>query len=371
MKTAKSRAMNNTNSFNLFNGEKILFSQKHSRISTCWDVLFYVALLAVVIQIAPLLTVLPGLFHRYEWTLFASFLGLAFTVAVFYFRKRIMYKCCSNLFVLTNYRILQKVGLLGVVSLPYTNVEMREWKEDGLLFWFTPNRDSNGGRAHIQVSGLSEDEKCKVQELFFEGKARDLSGFQPLSTLTPNYEVGKEIGHLLQEHLPLLWYYKLPLASYFHPWLKVFALGLCIVCTLIVAGPGVTMTFGVWSGASLWLPCVIFIGIWLLIVMLVLFSTRVHFAITEKGLLKIKTDIIGACIESLGFDKVYPIYSFMNASQSNGWLDDYTTDIRSHSFQSIDGLELCGKEIVSQEEVIFRKYLDTLKDGANVVLKKE
>jgi len=358
----------------LFKGEEFLFCTE-SIISKCvtgkvkrsylvWDILYY--LTWFIVLMVPPNVVLP-IFTSSNWALFAIPLSMIPFFLGTYLLRPMASKHDSHFLALTNYRILQNLSFYGFdfVSLPYTNVEMREWKSDGLKFWFTPNRDLNGRRAHIQVSGLSEDEKRKIQKLFLEGKARDLSAFQPSTALTPNFEIEKEIGYLIQEHLPFLYYFKLSRISCPHPWINVFALGLSAVLLLIAAGPGVMMGLGM-SGRPVWLPIVIIIAVWLLIMLLMMFSIKLHFAITEKGLLNIETGLRGTHIKTLGFDKVYPIYTERRDTKKVQFL--YFSRTKSNWFQSFGGFELCGLQIIEREEIIFRKYLDTLKHtGADAV----
>eukprot|EP01112_Ceratiomyxa_fruticulosa_P012017 TRINITY_DN3308_c0_g2_i1.p1 TRINITY_DN3308_c0_g2~~TRINITY_DN3308_c0_g2_i1.p1 ORF type:complete len:378 (+),score=49.93 TRINITY_DN3308_c0_g2_i1:737-1870(+) len=341
--------------FNLFKGEKILFTQKDTAIS---KLLFNLAVDFVLFCIIPELIVYFVTVGHYERFLFIIMFVCAYLTISFYYRRKFTF---SSTLVLTNYRILSQISF-DIVSLPYTNIEMKEWKNDGLQFWFTPNRDSNGGRAHIEASGLSEEEKRTVQELFFEGKSRDLSDFQPSVTTSPNYECkDKEIVHLVQDYLPFLWYYKLPRWSDCFPWTKVFILGLSVVFFLLAIGPGIIMLSGM-HGLPIKVLSAIIVIVWFLIVLIVAFTTRVYFAITEKGLLRIETSLRGSRVQSLPFDKVYPIYSEMSSLfQQNK--QRTPAHIRSHYLQTFGNFEVSGTEIIAREEIIFRKYLDTLNDG--------
>eukprot|EP01112_Ceratiomyxa_fruticulosa_P012020 TRINITY_DN3308_c0_g4_i1.p1 TRINITY_DN3308_c0_g4~~TRINITY_DN3308_c0_g4_i1.p1 ORF type:complete len:198 (+),score=27.88 TRINITY_DN3308_c0_g4_i1:841-1434(+) len=188
---------------------------------------------------------------------------------------------------------------------------------------------------------------------------------------SPKYECSKEIASLVQNHLPFLWERKLPRYSTFYPWAKVLAFGFPVMCFLIAVGPGLLLGIEV-SPFLQWLLTIIIIAAWLFSTILAAFcSARYYFAITEKGLLKIEKGWRGARVQSLPFGKVYPISTGAQhktveripAVPDEPVVGKDIVNLR-HRFPEHEGFFLAGSayELIQREEIIFRKYLDTLKE---------
>eukprot|EP01112_Ceratiomyxa_fruticulosa_P016462 TRINITY_DN4983_c0_g1_i1.p1 TRINITY_DN4983_c0_g1~~TRINITY_DN4983_c0_g1_i1.p1 ORF type:complete len:380 (-),score=35.13 TRINITY_DN4983_c0_g1_i1:225-1364(-) len=356
---------------NFFNGETIQFIQKQAYspgminqgfIYVVWTICTIVLIANIIITV----NIIP------HWALCTIALVVAFIVMSFYLTYTFAFdELASKALALTNYRILllSEGTWVKIVSLPYSNVEMEEWKEDGLKFWFSPNKFENGGRPHIKILGLSAEEKLRVQELFLQGKTRNLSSFKPLSPLSPKYECSKEISHVVQDHLPLLWEHKLSDTSPYSIWVKVLILGFLIASFLIGGVPGVMLGMG-YNTLHICIVTAIIVLCWVLAIIFVRYSRTGYFAITENSLLKIELRWRGTCVESLPFHKVYPIfnwsvYYFTRANEQNGSRTNY--DLK-HYFPTAKGFFIAGPSsgIVQREEIIFRKYLDTLKDVSTV-----
>jgi len=93
---------------------------------------------------------------------------------------------------------------------------------------------------------------------------------------------------------------------------EVFLWGLCIVLFLIGVGPAVMLILSV-DSFSIWLVSTIIVGCWLLALLFFVFWRQLYFAVTDKELLTIETGIRGNCIQTISFDKVFPMYSFQSS----------------------------------------------------------
>eukprot|EP01112_Ceratiomyxa_fruticulosa_P012689 TRINITY_DN3528_c0_g1_i4.p1 TRINITY_DN3528_c0_g1~~TRINITY_DN3528_c0_g1_i4.p1 ORF type:complete len:378 (-),score=49.36 TRINITY_DN3528_c0_g1_i4:43-1176(-) len=348
---------------NLWNGETILFIQKKPQSSG--DGYFLLCSLPVLISaVIPPLLLYYAIKPSEEWMFFLMMLSMAPAFFTLYFTSRIFESTVVfKMLALTNYRILV-LSDRTMISLPYTNVEVKDWQKDGLQFWFTPNKHEKGRYAPVEVLGLSNEEKRQVQELLLQGKCQDLSSFQP-SVPSPKWECDNKIAQIVNDHLPFLWECKgLPLLSFYHPWTKVFVWGFVIVYFTIGIVPGIMMGFAVSEFLQL-LFTVISIAVWLFMVLWVMFYTQHYFVITERGLLKIETGLNGTIVQSIAFDKVYPIFSpsvyFLNF-QSGHKLN--LSQKVQHNFQTpSSGFFISGEvsDRFLRGEIIFKKYLDTVK----------
>jgi len=344
-----------------FHNEEILFHKKPTTLSSVID---FLIVFFLPCSLVPLLLFGPITFNILVY--FPNYAFLYSTIAVFLpifcFSFYLgVYRTRAKWFFLTNYRIAMSFTASSIVSIPYTNVEMRDWNDDGLQFWFTPNK--TGGCPHISVSNLSVDEKRKIQELFLQGQARNLDDFTTFSYCNQNFECMNPVAHLVQDKLPFLWVYKPSRYSHHCLWVKVFSWGLCSALFLIGVGPAVMFILGV-DSFSIWLVSVIVGGCWLFALLFSVFFRQLYFAVTDRELLTIETGIRGNHIQTISFDKVFPMYSSRNPLHP--LQSDNESAITRHSFQTPNGLTIFGPNKLIREEIIFRKYLDTLKGTSNV-----